>query len=353
MKPDSVKTARDYNVIVGSLPPGPNNLITDVAGVKVGHCTLDQGSIKTGATAILPHGGNLFAQKVVAAVHVINGFGKSAGIVQIEELGVIETPIILTNTLSVGTAYQAVVEYMLAQNPDIGLKSGTVNPVVGECNDGYLNDIRGCHVQKSHVHRAIENAAGNFAQGSVGAGTGMSCYGLKGGIGSSSRSVKLGNGDYIIGALVLANFGRKEDLLVNGSKVGQTIARHSAAEKQSEDKGSIIVVLATDIPLSARQLRRLCQRAQVGIIRTGSYLGHGSGDIVFGFSTARQVPHHNKKHFAAVKVLNENYIDLLFRAVGEAVEEAILNSLFCAEGKEGREGNRRRSLAEYAHLFLP
>lgn len=352
MKSHNVRTARDYNIVVGSLPPGPTNLISDVACVQVGHLTLDQGPVKTGVTAILPHGGNLFQEKVVAAVHIINGFGKTAGTVQVEELGTIETPIILTNTLSVGTAYQGLVEYMLTQNPDIGVKTGTLNPFVGECNDGYLNDIRGCHVKKEHVYKAIENARKHFAQGSVGAGTGMSCYGLKGGIGSASRLVKLNETDCTIGALVLANFGRKKDLLINGIEAGRIIAENSPKERQSGDKGSIMVILATDISLSARQLKRLCQRGQVGIIRTGSYLGHGSGDIVLGFSTANKKKHNDKNHFNEIKVLNEDYIDSLFRAVGEAVEEAVLNALFCAQGKEGRDGNSRRSIQEYLHLFL-
>ena len=254
---------------IGKLQKGKNNLITDVKGVKVGHKTLDNGNIKTGVTAIIPHSDNIFREKLICSSYVINGFGKSVGLVQINELGTLETPIILTNTLSVGTCSTALVKYMLKENDDIGVTTGTVNPVVCECNDGYLNDIRGLHVKEEDVFDAIENAEINFKEGNIGAGTGMSCYQLKGGIGSASRVLKLDDKEYTIGSLVLSNFGLKEDLLVDGIKVGEKIL-----EKESEEleKGSIIIILATDIPMNERQLKRIAKRVPIGLARTGSHI---------------------------------------------------------------------------------
>ncbi|NLD52849.1 MAG: S58 family peptidase, partial [Clostridiales bacterium] len=205
---------------IGRLPAGPRNLITDVSGVLVGHCTLDAGPVQTGVTAVLPHGGNCFTHKVPAACHVINGFGKSLGLVQVEELGQLETPILLTNTLSVGTAWTALARHMLVQNPRIGRETGTVNPVVMECNDGFLNDIRGMHVEESHAQAALAAAAVDFAQGAVGAGRGMRCHGLKGGIGSASRVVQISAVSYTLGALVLTNHGQLADLSIAGEHVG-------------------------------------------------------------------------------------------------------------------------------------
>ena len=242
---------------IGKLSKGKNNLITDVKGVKVGHKTLDDGKIKTGVTAIIPHSDNIFKEKLICSSYVINGFGKSIGLVQIDELGTLETPIILTNTLSVGTCSTALVKHMLKENEDIGVTTGTVNPVVCECNDGYLNDIRGLHVKEEDVFEALESAEINFKEGNVGAGTGMSCYQLKGGIGSASRVLKLDDKEYTIGSLVLSNFGLKEDLLVDGIKVGEQILEKEAEELE---KGSIIIILATDIPMSDRQLKRIAKR---------------------------------------------------------------------------------------------
>ena len=266
---------------IGKLQKGKNNLITDVKGVKVGHKTLDNGNIKTGVTAIIPHSDNIFREKLICSSYVINGFGKSVGLVQINELGTLETPIILTNTLSVGTCSTALVKYMLKENDDIGVTTGTVNPVVCECNDGYLNDIRGLHVKEEDVFDAIENAEINFKEGNIGAGTGMSCYQLKGGIGSASRVLKLDDKEYTIGSLVLSNFGLKEDLLVDGIKVGEKIL-----EKESEEleKGSIIIILATDIPMNERQLKRIAKRVPIGLARTGSHIGNGSGDIAVSYT---------------------------------------------------------------------
>ena len=317
----------------GTLPKGEKNLITDVPGVKVGHCTLQNGAVQTGVTAVLPHGGNCFLEKCPAAAHVINGFGKSTGLVQVQELGTLETPIVLTNTLSVGTALTALVRRMLAENPDIGVTTGTVNSVVMECNDGRLSDIRGLHVKEEHVFAALDAAAEDFEEGAVGAGTGMCCYGLKGGVGSASRLVALGEKTYTVGALVLSNFGALSDLMIAGEPVG----RRLAAERQEPDRGSVIVILATDLPLSARQLARLARRAQNGIARTGTITGNGSGEIVLAFSTANRIPHYPAEHTLAVEILHEDYMDHAFRAAVEAVEESIVSSLLHAKTNEVTE----------------
>ena len=346
------KRIQDYGIKIGRMQSGPRNSITDVPEVKVGHHTLNTGSVKTGVTAVLPHSGNLFRDKVMAACHVINGFGKTVGTVQIEELGTIETPIILTNTMSVGIACDGLVQYMLRNNEDIGLTTGTVNPVVAECNDSFLNDIRGGHVRQEHVLAALENAQENFAEGGVGAGTGMSCYGLKGGIGSASRLVKLATYDYTVGVLVLANFGLKEDLVINGYQAGEEIIAADQARSCEQEKGSIIIVVATDIPLTERQLKRVARRATVGIARTGSFIGNGSGDIVIGFTTANQVSHYEQHSIINIKMINENEINPVFRAVAEATEEAILNALICADTTEGRDGHIRYSLKEYIPCLL-
>ncbi|QZY55897.1 P1 family peptidase [Crassaminicella profunda] len=346
------KRIRDYGINIGNIEPGEKNAITDVLGVKVGHFTLNEGNIKTGVTAILPHEGNLFKEKVFAASHVINGFGKTIGTIQIEELGNIETPIILTNTLSTGIVSDALIQYMLKGNKDIGRTTGTVNPIVCECNDGYLNDIRGGHVKKEHVFSAIENADSEFEEGSVGAGTGMSCYKLKGGIGTASRKVKLDGDDYTVGALVLTNMGHKKDLMINRMPAGRMIEEIDQKEDLEEDKGSIIMLLATDIPMSHRQLKRISKRAIVGLSRTGSHIGNGSGEIVISFTTANTMLHDKKEDLMDIKIIHENNMDFVFRSVAEAVEEAILNSLITGKSTIGRDGNHRKSLNEYMDSIL-
>ena len=243
-----------WGFTVGRLPHGPLDKISDVPGVTVGHCTLAEGNIQTGVTARLPHQGDVFHDKLLAASYVINGFGKTTGLVQIDELGTLETPILFTNTLSVGTVETALVKYMLARNPDICETTGSVNPVVCECNDSGLNDIRGLHVTEENVWAALADCRADFAEGAVGAGRGMRCHGLKGGIGSASRVVELDGKQYTIGALVLSNHAVFDDLVVAGTPI-QTLL--DASIPPHEDKGSIITVLATDIPLSERQLRRL------------------------------------------------------------------------------------------------
>ncbi len=331
-------------IIIGKIKKGPKNLITDVKGVKVGHVTLDDGKIKTGVTAILPHEGNIFREKVMAGSCVINGFGKSMGLIQIEELGNIETPIIMTNTLSIGTAATGLIRYMLEQNDDIGSTTGTVNCVVTECNDGTLNDIRGLHVKEEHVFEAIKNASDTFEEGAVGSGTGMCCYGLKGGIGSSSRVVKLDNVEYTVGAIVMSNFGRKGDLIINGEKIGEKAEKIDELEKE---KGSIIIIIATDIPLSERQLKRVSRRAVIGLGRTGSHLGNGSGDICISFTTANKIKHYSDTEIIDIKMVDDSKIDSIFRAAIEAVEESVVSSLYHAKTTIGINDTMKRSLREY------
>ena len=345
---ESGKRIADYGVTIGIMPRGPRNAITDVEGVRVGHCTLSDGPVQTGVTAVLPHGGNIFREKLLAAAHVINGFGKSAGLVQIDEMGTLETPVLLTNTFSVGAASEALVRYMLGDNPDIGRETGTVNPVVCECNDGYLNDIRGFHVREEHVLQAIASASAEFCEGAVGAGRGMSCYQLKGGIGTASRIVEVEGLSFTLGALVLSNFGQMEDLRVDGRHIGPSIME---TDPPGDEQGSVIVVIATDIPLTERQLGRVARRASVGITRTGAFIGSGSGEIALAFTTANRVLHDETAPAVPLAMFNENNINLAFRAAAESVEEAVLNSMTCAESVTGRDGNYRLSLAGFSGLF--
>ena len=349
-----MKRIREYGVTVGKLQTGERNKITDVKGVKVGHVTLRDGDVNTGVTAILPHDGNMFKDKVYGAVHVINGFGKTVGTMQIEELGTIETPIMLTNTLNVGTVSQGLVRYMLSLNTDIGVETGTINPIVGECNDGFLNDIRGLHVKEEHVYESINNASVEFLEGAVGAGTGMSCFGYKGGIGSSSRKINIKDEEYTLGALVLSNFGIKEDFILNNNDIKAMLYENNKSlsvnnrncDIDNLEKGSIMMILATDAPLYPRQLKRVAKRSVVGIARLGSYLGNGSGDVVIAFSTANKIKHYEESVTSEVKMINENYIDFFFRASAEAVEESVLNSLITADTVVGRKGNRIDGLSK-------
>ena len=291
--------ARDLDLIVGELPAGRYNAITDVRGVAVGHATLiwgegplvpGQGPVRTGVTVVLPHMGNLFREKARAAVHTINGFGKALGFEEVRELGVIEAPIALTNTLNVGLVADAIVQSMIQQNPDIGVRTHTVNVVVGETNDGYLNDIQGRHVRAEHVWAALEAAAGGpVAEGNVGAGTGTTSFGWKGGIGTSSRVTPAESGGWTVGALVQANFGDPASLRILG-RAAATPGRGRDAAAPPGDAGSVMIVLATNAPLSERQLGRLCKRAAAGLARLGSVYGHGSGDFVIAFSTAERIP---------------------------------------------------------------
>jgi D-aminopeptidase len=347
---------REAGIVVGELPPGAQNAITDVAGVRVGHVTLvagegalrpGQGPVRTGVTVILPHGDNLFRHKVRAAVHTINGFGKVRGFEEVRELGVVETPIALTNTLNVGLVADALVQYMVRHNPGIGITTSTANVLVGETHDGYLNDIQGRHVHAEHVWAAIESATpGPVAEGAIGAGTGTSCFGWKGGIGTASRVVPAEAGGYTVGALVQSNFGRPQDLTVCGVPVGRQIRPPDPAPSPPADHGSIMVILATDAPLSERQLRRMCVRAAAGLARTGSHYGHGSGDFVIAFSTTWQVEHDPASLTTVQTVLADEAqaMGWLFPSVVESVEEAVLNSLFRAKTVVGRDGHVRHAV---------
>ena len=327
-------------------PRGERDLITDVPGVKVGHVTLKEGDIHTGVTAVLPHGGNCFQDKVMAGVSVINGFGKSVGLIQIQELGTIETPILLTNTLSVGTACEELTRYMLEGNPDIGVTTGTVNCVVTECNDGRLNDIRGLHVRPEHVRQALESAGEDFEEGAVGGGTGMVCLGLKGGIGSASRRVEADGRTYTVGALVMSNFGAPGNLIIGGKYYDTNLGR-----EERKDEGSIIMLLATDIPLNERQLSRLAKRSMVALGRVGSYCGNGSGDIAIAFTTANRLPHYSEKNILETRMFYDENIDRVFVAGVEAVEEAIISSLYHAETTTGVRGNCYLGLRDFVARY--
>ena len=327
-------------------PRGERDLITDVPGVKVGHVTLKEGDVHTGVTAVLPHGGNCFQDKVMAGVSVINGFGKSVGLIQIQELGTIETPILLTNTLSVGTACEELTRYMLEGNPDIGVTTGTVNCVVTECNDGRLNDIRGLHVRPEHVREALANASEDFEEGAVGGGTGMVCLGLKGGIGSASRRVEVDGQTYTVGALVMSNFGAPGNLIIGGKHYDTNLGRD-----ERKDEGSIIMLLATDIPLNERQLSRLAKRSMVALGRVGSYCGNGSGDIAIAFTTANRLPHYSGKNILETKMFYDENIDRVFVAGVEAVEEAIISSLYHAETTTGVRGNCYLGLLDFVARY--
>jgi D-aminopeptidase len=333
---------------IGTLIQGPRNAITDVEGVTVGHRTLDDGGVQTGVTVIRPHAGDPFRDKVPAAAVVLNGFGKSVGLVQLAELGVLETPIALTNTFSVGTVGTAQIRHCVAANPESGRSLPTVNPLVFECNDGFLNDIQRLAVTEADYLRAHEAAASDFAQGSVGAGRGMSSFQLKGGIGSASRRVSSPCGEvHTVGTLVLANYGRQPQLVLAGHAVGERLAAQQCTPECKEpEKGSIIIVVATDAPLDARQLRRLALRAGAGLARTGSVFGHGSGDIVLAFSTAYTVPDRVDRPMPTIAMVHDGLLDGLFQAAADSTEQAILHALWRATAVTGRDGNHRAALSE-------
>jgi len=333
--------ARELGLVAGIMPPGAGNAITDVPGVSVGHVTLRRGTVNTGVTAILPQPGNLFLEKLTAAVEVINGFGKSAGLVQVAELGTLETPILLTNTFGVGTCVNALIRRAIAETPAIGRETSTINAVVCECNDGPLSDIQALAVTEADALAALDAAGVEVAEGSVGAGTGMSCFGFKGGIGTASRRTRIAGRDCHLGALVLANFGRAGDLVLPDGR--RPDPRHPPLPEQ----GSIIVILATDAPVDQRQLQRICRRAGAGIARLGAFWGHGSGDIVLGFTTANRVPHMPQGDTIPFERLSDTRIDDLFRAACESTEEAILNALCAATAVPGRGGPVPPLLADW------
>lgn len=332
--------ARDLGVVVGVFEPGTNNAITDVAGVRVGHSTVIDGpNVRTGVTAILPHSGNAYRSRVPAALHVGNGFGKLLGVTQVRELGELETPILLTCTLCVWKAADAMVDWMLRQDGMEGVRS--LNPFVGETNDGGLNDIRARPIEPSHVVAALEAATGGpVVEGAVGAGAGTVAFGWKGGIGTSSRVLPESLGGFTVGVLVQSNFGGI--LQIGGAPVGIELGQYAFSEQVGRDEtydpnqdvqewGSIMVVVATDAPLSARNLERVARRAVMGLARTGSYASNGSGDYVIAFSTANRVRRSSSDTVRAFDDLSNDNMSPVFEATVEATEEAIYNSLFKAE----------------------
>ena len=340
------KTIEDYGIHIGSMKKGKLNKITDVKGVRVGHCTIDNDKHKTGVTVIIPREENIFLNKLPCAVCVINGFGKTLGTVQIEELGTLETPIAITNTLNVGIVHDSIVEYMVKLCEKDNYEITSINPVVCECNDAYLNKIVDRAVKQEHVFKALEDACEDFLQGDIGAGKGTSCHNLKGGIGSASRIVELDGEEYTLGMLVQSNYGRLEDLTIAGDNIGKDISEKINVNT-TVDKGSIIMIMATDIPLTERQLKRAAKRASVGLSRMGSYIGHGSGDVVISFSTANTIRHEESKDIISFNAINENKIDKVFRAVAECCEEAILNSMICAKATTGYKEHKRYSLSDF------
>ena len=365
----SARRARDLGWITEPLlDSGTHNAITDLPGLLVGHCTLIEGDpgplsvgagpVRTGVTAIRPHPGNLFTHKVCAAVHVLNGFGKTVGFEQVRELGRLETPILLTNTLNTWRCADYLLDWMLQDNPGIGIDTiGTLNPLVGETNDGWLNDIQGRHVGREHVFQALDSArSGPVAEGNVGAGTGTLCYGFKGGVGTASRVVPAEQASYTVGVLLQSNFGRRQQLNIRGLPVGkwleereqkQGLRDRGARSGGRAEGGSCMMVVATDAPLSARQLGRLARRAPLGLARSGFSSSPGSGDYVIAFSTHQDEPGTDPLHARQERLLDEHRtLGWLFQGVVEATEEAVLNSLAAAETLAGRDGHLAQALPQ-------
>ncbi len=337
------KRARDYGIEIGILKPGKNNAITDVEGVTVGHTTIIEGDhIRTGVTAIIPHKNNVYQNKVPSAIYIGNGYGKLAGYSQVKELGTIETPIILTNTLSVAAATDALISYTLDHPDNKEVKS--VNAIVGETNDGWLNDIRGRHIRQDHVLEALQNASpGAVTEGNVGAGTGTVCFEYKGGIGTASRIVPKSAGGYTLGVLVQTNFGGV--LEINGVPIDKELKRYPKYSQYSAD-GSCMMVIITDAPVDSRNLERIAKRAMLGLAKTGGIASNGSGDFVIAMSTAKEnlIPNTSNSLFNELQVLRNEEVTPLFQATIEATEEAIINSLFAAETMTGHQGHKVSSM---------
>ena len=349
---------------VGLLPAGPHHTIADVPGVYVGHVTLAHGPVQTGVTVVCPTpadagvastartvpeaGWDPFRAKIPAATAVINGFGKSVGLMQIDELGVLEAPVALTNTFSVSHVVLGQLRAAIAMNPEIGRGGPSLNPTVLECNDGYLNDMQAFAVTEAHYAQALANASSEVAQGAVGAGRGMSSFGLKGGIGSASRVVETAGAAYTVGVLVLSNFGRPSQLTIAGRHVGPVLDARLAQPEQSAapERGSIIMLVATDAPLDARQLRRVATRTGAGLARTGSVYGHGSGDIALAFTTGYTIAHDASGRVAPAALVPDPLLDPIFQATADATEQAILHALFASESVLGRDAHVRRALAD-------
>jgi D-aminopeptidase len=349
---------RDLGVEIGTLPPGPLNAITDVAGVRVGQSTVIAGAgapgqpaVRTGVTAIHPHEGSVFRSMVPASIAVLNGAGEITGRSQVDEFGYVETPILITNTLSVGAVHQATVEWLCQKEPTIGAGNFVV-PVVAETYDGFLNDTTGQHVEAEHVFAALDGAAGGpVAEGNVGGGTGMMLFNFKGGNGTSSRLIEIGGASYTVGVFVQGNFGARQDLLVDGVPVGLEISdlQPEGTERPISERpkeGSVIVVIATDAPLSGRQLGRLCRRGMLGLSRTGAIAGNSSGDLLIAFSNTpeNRVDRFDERPLVRQTRLRDEAINPLFRATVDATAEAVLNALVAAETMVGHLGNVAHAL---------
>lgn len=350
MSDNLAKRIRDYGIVIGEGRTGKYNKITDVPGVRVGHATVDTQEHKTGVTVILPCEDNPFINKLTAAAYIHNGFGKTQGLVQVEELGTLETPIALTNTLNVGRVHDALVDYMIDRCRQEGVEVYSINPVVGECNDASLNRIQERVIGKEQVDAAIAAACVDFEEGAVGAGMGTTCFGCKGGIGSASRLITYDGRDYTVGVLVQSNFGSTRDLRLNGERIGKDVIKN--IEETLLDKGSIMILVATDLPVNERQLKRIIKRAGAGLSRCGSYMGHGSGDIVIGFTTANRIPSNPGQDVLPMEILCEDRLEQAFRAASDATEEAILNSLAAARTVTGYQGRTRYSLTDVYLKYL-
>ncbi len=343
----AAKRLRDLGVQIGSFEPGPFNAITDIAGVRVGHVTLEhgegklvvgEGPVRTGVTAIIPAEGDLWNQKLAAGSFILNGTGEAAGLMWVQESGILENPILFTNTLSVSAAHIGLLEWMLERYPALGITDDTPTPMVLECDDSTLNDSRGMHVKPAHVKEALAIAAsGLVAEGAVGAGTGMMTYDFKGGIGTSSRCVR----DYKVGVIVNSNHGRRHNLRIKGHMVGEIISDLMPTRGQ---EGSITVVIATDAPCDARQLSRMAKRAMLGLARTGGIAYHGSGDIAVAFSTANRIPHYPERAEYTTRAISDFWMNDLFEAAADATEEAVLNAMLAAKTVVGRDGNTAHAL---------
>ena len=341
------KRVADFGIHTGRMARGPLNRITDVGGVRVGHATVLDGAHRTGVTVIVPCEDNPFTRKLVAAAHVQNGFGKTCGLVQIDELGELETPIALTNTLNVGRVSDALITLAAERCRAERIPLRSVNPVVGETNDSRLNAILDRPVGLAEVRRAIETADVLFEEGDVGAGAGTVCHGLKGGIGSASRMFSVAGQPYTLGVLVQSNHGCLEELTVDGRRVGREILAARGGPAAGEDRGSVMVVLATDLPVTDRQLRRILRRTAAGLARCGSYFGHGSGDVMVGFSTANRIPSGGMDAVRTVEVVTEHTLERAFLAAAEATEEAVLNSLTAASPVRAADGTLYDSLSNW------
>ncbi|WP_243676934.1 P1 family peptidase [Secundilactobacillus collinoides] len=317
----------------------------------MGNVTYKDGTHNTGVTVIKPTQDNIFREKIPAAAHVINGFGKSTGLVQIKELGTLETPIVLTNTFAVGTAETALVKAMMAQNPEIGVTTGTVNPVIMECNDGDINAIRDIFITENDINQALQATGSTFEEGTVGAGVGMSCYDLKGGIGSASRTIDIDRKTFTMGAWcfqITVSYGTST---YTTNPLGQNLPRSKRLKKDKEN-GSIITILATDIPFNSRQLTRISKRASVGITRTGAFIGNGSGEIVLAFSTANRISHGPQTELTTQAAISDDKIDRYFRMTVSVVEEAVLSVLTHATTITDRKGQPRQSLRDAINAYL-